>query len=56
MAKRRLKSGDLLPWFLEDHATLPKWYVEECTKFFEWLKTQKGKYPNLEHQAKKKLH
>ena len=51
--KRKIKSGDLLPWFLEDHATLPKWYVEECTKFFEWLKTQKGKYPELEHMAKK---
>ena len=47
MAKRRLKNN-LLPWFLEDHATLPKWYVEECTKFFEWLRKQ--------HQARKKLH
>jgi len=45
---KKIKSGDLLPWFLEDHATLPKWYVEECTEFFEWLKK--------DHQTRKTLH
>jgi len=53
--KRKIKSGDLLPWFLQDHDTLPQWYLEDCQKFFDWLKTQQGKYPELEHQARKKL-
>ncbi len=53
--KRKIKRGDLLPWFLQDHDTLPQWYLEDCQKFFDWLKTQQGKYPELEHQARKKL-
>ena len=32
---RRIKHNDLLPWFLEDHGTLPKAYLESCQKFFE---------------------
>ena len=32
---RRIKHNDLLPWFLEDHGTLPKAYLESCRKFFE---------------------
>ena len=38
MKKRKIKRGDLLPWFLEDHDTLPAWYIKECQEFFEWLK------------------
>jgi len=26
--------NDLLPWFTEDHGTLPKTYLESCQKFF----------------------
>jgi hypothetical protein len=52
---KKIKRGDLLPWFLQDHDTLPQWYLEDCQKFFDWLKTQQGKYPELEHQARKKL-
>jgi hypothetical protein len=32
--KKRIKRGDLLPWFLEDHARLPQWYLDDCQKFF----------------------
>ena len=41
--KKRIKRGDLLPWFLEDLATLPAWYLEDCKKFFEWLKQEHKK-------------
>ncbi len=45
--KKRIKRGDLLPWFLEDHATLPQWYLDDCQKFFDWLK--------LDHKQRQKL-
>jgi hypothetical protein len=36
MTKRNsINHNDLLPWFLEDHGTLPKAYLENCRKFFE---------------------
>jgi hypothetical protein len=31
---KRIKHNDLLPWFQEDHAQLPKAYVKSCEKFF----------------------
>lgn len=45
--KRKIKKGDLLPWFLEDHATLPAWYLKDCQEFFDWLK--------LDHKQRQKL-
>ena len=45
--KRKIKKGDLLPWFLEDHATLPAWYLKDCQEFFNWLK--------LDHKQRQKL-
>jgi hypothetical protein len=38
MKKRKIKRGDLLPWFLEDHSNLPAWYIKDCQEFFDWLK------------------
>jgi hypothetical protein len=38
---KRIKHNDLLPWFQEDHAQLPKAYVKSCEKFFREL----GKKP-----------
>ena len=32
---KRIKHNDLLPWFIQDHGTLPKAYLESCQKFFE---------------------
>jgi hypothetical protein len=31
----KIKHNDLLPWFTQDHGTLPKAYLESCRKFFE---------------------
>ena len=39
MAKR-IKHNDLLPWFTQDHGTLPARYLKSCEKFFKSLKQQ----------------
>jgi hypothetical protein len=31
---RRIKKNNLLPWFTEDHGTLPAAYVASCQRFF----------------------
>jgi len=38
--KRRIKHNDLLPWFTQDHGTLPAAYLASCEKFFKSLKQQ----------------
>ena len=35
--KKRIKHNDLLPWFLEDHGTLPAAYLKSTQKFFDKL-------------------
>jgi len=32
--KKRIDHNDLIPWFIQDHDTLPKAYLESCQKFF----------------------
>jgi len=39
MAKR-IKHNDLLPWFTQDHGTLPASYLRSCEKFFKSIKQQ----------------
>jgi hypothetical protein len=38
MPKRKINHNDLLPWFLEDHGTLPASYLKSTNKFFDKLK------------------
>ena len=26
-----------MPWFTDDHGTLPQWYLDDTQKFFDWL-------------------
>jgi hypothetical protein len=40
---RRIKHNNLLPWFTEDHGTLPAAYVKSCQKFFDELKAASRK-------------
>ena len=40
---RKIKHNDLLPWFLEDHGTLPDAYKKSCQKFFDELQATSGK-------------
>ena len=32
--KKRIKHNNLLPWFTDDHNTLPAAYVASCQRFF----------------------
>tara|TARA_R100000781_G_scaffold7796_1_gene7345 strand:- start:145 stop:354 length:210 start_codon:yes stop_codon:yes gene_type:complete len=40
MKSKRIKHNDLLPWFLQDHGTLPAAYLASCEKFFKSIKPQ----------------
>ena len=33
--KKRIKHNNLLPWFTQDHGTLPAAYLRSCEKFFK---------------------
>jgi len=37
---KRIKKNNLLPWFTDDHRTLPASYKRSCKKFFKSLKLQ----------------
>ena len=52
MKSKRIKHNDLLPWFTQDHGTLPAAYLASCEKFFNSLKQQA---PSSKPQAKKCL-
>ena len=49
--KKRIKHNDLLPWFLEDHATLPAVYLKSTQKFFDGLQVNKPQAPSGKLQA-----
>ena len=34
---KNIKHNDLLPWFTQDHGTLPQAYLDSCEEFFKWL-------------------
>jgi hypothetical protein len=38
--RRRIKHNNLLPWFTQDHGTLPAGYLRSCKKFFKSIKQQ----------------
>jgi len=42
MAKR-INHNNLLPWFTDDHGTLPKAYLASCKKFFDELQASSNK-------------
>jgi len=35
--KKKIKHNNLLPWFTQDHGTLPASYLASCEEFFKWL-------------------
>jgi len=39
--RKRINHNNLLPWFTDDHGTLPKAYLKSCEKFFKKIK-QRG--------------
>tara|TARA_A100001201_G_scaffold20665_1_gene23055 strand:+ start:105 stop:293 length:189 start_codon:yes stop_codon:yes gene_type:complete len=40
---KKINHNDLLPWFTDDHGTLPKAYLESCKKFFDELQDSSTK-------------
>ena len=40
---RKINHNDLLPWFIQDHGTLPKDYLESCQKFFDEIQATSNK-------------
>jgi len=50
MPGNKIKHNDLLPWFTQDHGTLPKAYLDSCRKFFEEIsnKQQATSLPQLD--------
>jgi hypothetical protein len=40
---KRIKHNDLLPWFTQDHGTLPKAYLKSCQKFFDEIQATSHK-------------
>jgi len=38
---KRIKHNNLLPWFTQDHGTLPASYLASCAEFFKWLEDSK---------------
>jgi len=36
----RIRKNNLLPWFTDDHRTLPEAYLRSCREFFDSLKAQ----------------
>ena len=51
---KKIKHNDLLPWFTQDHGTLPKAYLKSCQKFFNEIqatsnKRQASSLPQLQH-------
>ena len=44
MKKPGTDHNDLLPWFTDDHGTLPKAYLESCQKFFDEIQATSRKH------------
>jgi hypothetical protein len=45
---KRIKHNNLLPWFTDDHGTLPASYLASCEKFFKRIKkTPAAPYKNF---------
>ena len=41
---KRIKHNNLLPWFTDDHGTLPASYLDSCEKFFRELGKKRNKF------------
>ena len=37
LKRRGINKNNLLPWFTDDHGTLPASYLKSCQKFFDGL-------------------
>ena len=44
MKRRGINKNNLLPWFTQDHGTLPASYLASCEKFFRKLGKKRNKF------------
>ena len=49
--KKRIKHNNLLPWFTDDHGTLPAAYLKSTQKLLDGLQTDKQQAPSTKLQA-----
>jgi len=54
LKRRGINKNNLLPWFTDDHGTLPASYLKNCQKFFDGLGGRVGPKATSE-QAKKNV-
>ena len=40
---KKINTNDLIPWFTQDHGTLPEAYLKSCQKFFDELQASSHK-------------
>jgi len=48
---KRIKHNNLLPWFTDDHGTLPASYLASCEEFFKSNKPQASSLTGIKPQA-----
>jgi hypothetical protein len=41
---KKIKHNDLIPWFTQDHSTLPASYLASCREFFDSIKQQASSF------------
>ena len=52
----RIRKNNLLPWFTDDHRTLPEAYLRSCRKFFKELSAkQQAASDKLQASSCKKI-
>jgi hypothetical protein len=44
MKRKKINNNDLLPWFTQDHSTLPASYLASCREFFDSIKQQASSF------------
>jgi len=52
---KRIKHNNLLPWFTQDHGTLPASYLASCEKFFKELSSKPQASSSKRQAASTKL-
>ena len=47
--KKKIDNNNLIPWFMDDHTTLPKSYLESCQRFFLELDRLQSEKQKVKH-------
>jgi len=50
----RIRKNDLLPWFIQDHGSLPPAYLASCRKFFKDLSIKQQATSNKQQATSNK--